>query len=47
MIQTMCQQGFSPRTQQNHLYEVPALALYYQRSPDHLKVDDSKSISTI
>lgn len=40
MIQAMCQHGFSPRTQHSYLYVVTALARYYRRSPDQLKVDD-------
>jgi len=40
MIQAMCQHGFSPRTQHSYLYVVTALARYYRRSPDQLKVED-------
>jgi integrase/recombinase XerD len=40
MIQAMCQHGFSPRTQHSYLYFVTALARYYRRSPDQLKVED-------
>ena len=39
MIQAMCQHGFSPRTQHSYLYVVTALARYYRRSPDQLKVE--------
>jgi integrase/recombinase XerD len=40
MIQAMCQHGFSLRTQHSYLYVVTALARYYRRSPDQLKVED-------
>jgi hypothetical protein len=40
MIQAMCQHGFSPRTQHSYLYVVTALARYYRRSLDQLKVED-------
>jgi len=40
MIKAMCQHGFSPRTQHSYLYVVTALARYYRRSPDQLKVED-------
>ena len=45
MIQAMCQHGFSPRTQHSYLYVVTALARYYRRSPDQLKVDDLQVFS--
>lgn len=41
MILAMCQHGFPPpRTQHSYLYVVTALARYYRRSPDRLKVED-------